>query len=231
MSNLVYGYARISKRTQKIERQINNLEKFKEGIVIEQEAFTGTSINRPVWDKLQRKLKKGDTIIFDSVSRMSRNKEEGTEKYFELLEKGINLVFIKEPHINTDSYKKALEGTSLPTTDNNVVNAILEGVKEALNIMAKNNIELAFEQSEKEVKDIQQRTKEGLREAKERGSQIGQIKGSKLTTKKSIEKKEKIKKIFNKFGGNMNGKETIELLGISRNTFYKYVREIESENN
>lgn len=51
-------------------------------------------------------LKRGDTVIFDSVSRMSRNAEEGFQLYMELLEKGINLEFINEPHINTDYYKK-----------------------------------------------------------------------------------------------------------------------------
>lgn len=51
-------------------------------------------------------LKRGDTVIFDSVSRMSRNAEEGFQLYMELLEKGINLEFINEPYINTDYYKK-----------------------------------------------------------------------------------------------------------------------------
>ena len=51
-------------------------------------------------------LKRGDTVIFDSVSRMNRNAEEGFQLYMELLEKGINLEFINEPYINTDYYKK-----------------------------------------------------------------------------------------------------------------------------
>ena len=50
-----------------------------------------------------------DTIIFDSVSRMSRNAEEGFNQYKDLFSKGINLVFLKEPHINTSVYKNAMQ--------------------------------------------------------------------------------------------------------------------------
>ena len=52
---------------------------------IVQEAYTGTSILRPEWSKLYRVLKDGDTVVFDSVSRMSRNAEEGFSLYEESL--------------------------------------------------------------------------------------------------------------------------------------------------
>ena len=78
--------------------------------MIIEEAFTGTKIDRPEWNKLYKKAKSGDTIIFDSVSRMSRNAEDGFNTYEELYNRGINLVFLKEPHINTDTYKKSLTG-------------------------------------------------------------------------------------------------------------------------
>lgn len=67
---------------------------------IVQEAYTGTSILRPEWSKLYRILKKGDTVVFDSVSRMSRNAEEGFSLYEDLYNKGIQLVFLKEHHID-----------------------------------------------------------------------------------------------------------------------------------
>ena len=69
----MYGYCRISQKKQSIERQIRNIkEAYPEAVIIE-EAFTGTKIDRPEWNKLYKKAKSGDTIIFDSVSRMSRN--------------------------------------------------------------------------------------------------------------------------------------------------------------
>ena len=72
-----YGYARISNRTQNIERQIRNIKAAEPEAVIIQETYTGLKTNRPAWDKLKKKLQAGDTVIFDSVSRMSRNAEEG----------------------------------------------------------------------------------------------------------------------------------------------------------
>ena len=71
------------------------------------EAYTGTSITRPEWLKLYRILKSGDTVVFDSVSRMSRNAEEGFALYEDLYHKGIQLVFLKEHHIDTETYKKS----------------------------------------------------------------------------------------------------------------------------
>lgn len=109
----VYGYARISRRTQNIERQIRNMIAYDSNIKVYKEAFTGTKINRPEFDKLLKRANKGDTIVFDSVSRMSRNAEEGIKLYFELYDKGINLVFLKERHIDTDAYNKALKNQEL----------------------------------------------------------------------------------------------------------------------
>ena len=50
-------------------------------------------MDRPEWNKLYEKAKEGDTIVFDSVSRMARNAAEGVQIYFELYEKGIQLIF------------------------------------------------------------------------------------------------------------------------------------------
>ena len=104
-----YGYTRISKPKQSIDRQIRNIKAAFPNAVIIQEVYTRTSLNRKEWIKLYNKVKSGDTIIFDSVSRMSGNAVDGFAAYEELYNKGVNLVFLKEPHINTDTYKAALE--------------------------------------------------------------------------------------------------------------------------
>ena len=224
-----YLYARISRKSQNIQRQITNLtQKYPNGILIE-EAFTGTTLQRPKFERLLKQVKSGDTIVFDSVSRMSRSEAEGIEQYMELFNKGINLIFLKEPHINTATYKKQIQDTNLPSTDNKVVNMILEGVTNALKELAKEQIKIAFDQAEKEVKDLQKRTSEGMREAKERGKRIGTEKGRKLVTKKSIEKKQEIKKYAKDFGGALTDKDVIKLLEITRNTYYKYKKELIEE--
>ena len=226
----IYSYNRISTNKQSIERQIRNAKALYPNAIIVEEVFTGTKIyNRPKWNDLIKKVKAGDTIVFDSVSRMSRNAEEGFATYKELFDKGIELVFIKEPHINTETYKKALTGGIELT--GTMVDSILEGINKYLLALAEQQIKLAFEQSEKEVKDLQQRTKEGIETARLNGKQIGLEKGTKLTTKKSIEAKEQIIKYSKDFKGTLKDTEVIKLIGISRNSYYKYKKELVEELN
>lgn len=194
---------------------------------IVQEAYTGTSILRPEWSKLYRILKKGDTVVFDSVSRMSRNAEEGFSLYEDLYHKGIRLVFLKEHHIDTETYQKALSGSIAMTGTN--VDFILKGINEYLMALAKEQIKLAFEQSEKEVADLHQRTREGLVTAKLNGKQVGRKKGTGFETKKSKAAKEKIRIHCKAFGGTLDDVECMKLTGLARNTYYKYKRQIRAE--
>ena len=224
----VYGYCRISRRSQNIERQVRNILAAYPNADIRQEAYTGTKVQgRKAFEKLLKSVNPRDTIVFDSVSRMSRNAEEGFEIYKQLFDNGVNLVFLKEPHINTDTYKQAIEKTFAMT--GTAVDHILKGINEYLIELSKEQIRLAFEQAEKEVTDLHERTKEGIETARQAGKQIGQVKGAKLTTKKSVEMKKKIRLMSKDFTGNMTDKMVIETLGIARNTYYKYKKELFSE--
>lgn len=223
----IYGYCRISTKQQSIDRQIRNIKNEYNAAVIVTEAYSGTTINRPEWNKLYKKAKAGDTIVFDSVSRMSRNADEGFALYEELYNKGIELVFLKEPHINTVTYKKALQNNVSMTGTN--VDYILQGVNKYLMALAKEQIRIAFEQSEKEVEDLHQRTKEGIATARLNGKQIGQKQGAKLTTKKSIEAKKQIQKYSKDFDGQLADTDCMRMVGIARNTYYKYKREMKAE--
>ena len=223
--NKTYGYCRISTSKQNIDRQIRNITEFNKDAVIVKEVFTGTKFQgRKEFEKLLKKIKAGDTIIFDSVSRMSRDADEGWTTYETLYNKGINLVFLNEPHINTATYRKAVSD-SIPMTGTNV-DFILEGVNRYLMELAKEQIRLAFEQSEKEVSDLHKRTKGGIETARRNGKQIGRAKGSTIVTKKSIVAKETIRKHNKAFGGSLDDMQTMKLAGVSRVTFYKYKKEI-----
>ena len=105
---MTYGYCRISTKKQNIERQERNIKETYPEALIRKEVYTGTKSDRKEWSKLLKALKPADTVVFDSVSRMSRNAEEGFETYERLYNAGVNLVFLKEPHINTDTYKQAM---------------------------------------------------------------------------------------------------------------------------
>ena len=102
---MIYGYARISRRSQNIERQIRNIIAMYPDAIIYEESFTGTKVEgRKEFEKLINRVKDGDTIVFDSVSRMSRNADEGIDLYMKLFNRGVELVFLKESYINTEVY-------------------------------------------------------------------------------------------------------------------------------
>lgn len=224
-----YGYCRISTAKQSVERQVRNIKAKYQDAYIVKEAYTGTAIQRPEWKKLYQILQEGDTVVFDSVSRMSRNAEEGYRLYEELYNRNINLVFLKEPHINTATYRKALNcGIGLTGTN---VDYILKGVNEYMLSLAKEQIKLAFIQAEKEVADLHQRTREGIMTARLSGKQIGRPVGkSSHDTQKGIEAKQIIMLHSKTFGGSLEDPECIKLCGISRNTYYKYKRELKEKN-
>ncbi len=224
----LYGYCRVSTGKQSIERQVRNILSAYPEAVIVRETYTGTKFQgRRELDKILRAVKGGDMIIFDSVSRMSRNAEEGFKLYEELYHKDVSLVFLKEPHINTETYKKAVANQIALTGDK--VDFILEGVNRYLMELAKEQITLAFMQAEKEVSDLRQRTKEGIETARLAGKQIGQVPGRKLTTKKSMDSKRIIRQYNKDFGGQLNNEQTRKLAGISKASYYKYKAELFSE--
>lgn len=225
---MIFGYARISKKQQNIERQVRNILAFDPNASIIKEAFSGTTQERPEWRKLMKRIKPDDTIIFDSVSRMSRDAEDGFEEYQTLYDAGVRLVFLKEPHINTDTYKNALT-QRIEMTGNEIADEYVKATNNVLMILAKQQIKLAFDQAQKEVQDLHDRTSEGIKTAKMNGKQIGRQKGASVTTKKSVEAKALIQRHCKDFGGSLNDKDVMQLIGgISRNTYYKYKRELKS---
>jgi DNA invertase Pin-like site-specific DNA recombinase len=222
-----FGYCRISTGRQNIERQERNIRIAYPNAVIVKEVYTGTKFQgRKELEKILDKVQAGDTIIFDSVSRMSRDAEEGFRLYEELFQRDISLVFLKEPHINTETYKRAVKNQINMTGDK--IDLILEGVNQYLMELAREQIHIAFEQAEKEVSDLHQRTKEGIETARLNGRQIGQRKGTVYETRKAKAAKDIILRHNKSFGGSLTDEETIKQAGISRKSFYKYKRELRS---
>lgn len=235
--NKVYGYCRISRKEQNIERQVRNIKAVYPDALIIQEAYTGTKLDgRKQLEGLIATVKSGDKIVFDSVSRMSRNADEGFELYKQLYARGVELEFLKEPHINTSTYKAAqaqsISGCA-PMTGDKPTDALLSDMFAAVDkytlALAARQIQLAFTQAQKEVDDLHQRTKEGIQTARAAGKQIGAVKGKRLNVKKAAPAKELILKHCKTFGGALNDAETIKVIGIARNTFYKYKRELLDE--
>lgn len=237
----VYGYCRISTAKQSLTRQVENISKAYPTAEIITEVYTGTKSDRPEWRKLKTKVLKqvlkGEeiTIVFDSVSRMSRNAAEGFKEYIELFDSNISLVFLKEPYVNTDTYKQAmnsqleLQADTGDSSTDDLINTIFGAIKRYQLALAEKQIQLAFEQSEKEVADLQQRTAEGMR-ASGAAEKISKSKtGTTYTVKKSAAAKQIIKEKYIGFGGQNTVEDICKIAGISRNTFFKYRTELIAE--
>ena len=138
---------------------------------------------------------------------------------------GVNLIFLKEPHINTSTYRTAISN-SIDLTGNQIADVYIQATNQVLMMLAEQQVHLAFEQSQKEVQDLRDRTREGIVTAKLNGKVVGRPTGSKIETKKSKECKQKIVKYSKKFEGALADTDVIKLLNISRNSYYKYCREL-----
>ena len=223
----IYGYARISTVKQSIERQRKIIkERYPDAIMVE-EQYTGTKMDRPQWNRLQKQLKAGDVVVFDEASRMARNAEEGFRVYQELYNRGVELVFLNEPHISTSVFRET-ESKSIPMTGTDV-DLILKGVNAYLMTLAEKQIRIAFERAQAEVDHLRRRTKEGVEVARINGKQIGRVTGQKYETKKAKEAKAVIRKHNKDFGGQLNDVDCMKLAGITRNTYYKYKKELKEE--
>lgn len=250
---MVYGYARTSTPKQKILRQTESIKEYanKNDLTITEifaEAYTGTSVDRPEFQKLLKKVKTGDIIIFDSVSRMSRDENEGFDLYTDLFNKGTQLVFLKEPTINTKVYKQALDKhanerieTLAKETGNKATTRFIHAVISAINDftldLVKEQIRLAFAQAQAEVDNIHKLTKDGIAKAREQGKPVGgqaQI-GMKKKSSKAEAVKPLILKYSKDFHGHNNDFETIGIIKqitnktLARNSYYRYKRELAEE--
>ena len=227
---MVYGYCRISTKQQSIERQVRNILAEYPKAKLYKEAFTGTKLDRPEFKKLLDSAKKARnkgedvTIVFDSVSRMSRNADDGYKQYQELYNMGIELVFLKEPYINTATYRSSVkqqEDAAQAAAQANkcsdedtaaFVGGLMTLLNNYINSLTRKQIKQAFEQT-----------------ARLAGKQIGQREGAKLTVKKAAPAKAAILKHCADFGGTLSDKECMQLAGVSRNTYFKYKRELKEQ--
>lgn len=233
-----YGYCRVSTMHQSLTRQVKNIKETCPGATIFEEKWTGTTTDRPSFNRLLKIVKEGDTIYFDEISRMSRNAAEGYQIYRDLYERGINLVFIKERALDTDNFRKTQQ---LSMTGHEITDVFLEACNKVLWLLAENQIKSAFEAAETEVTLLHKRVSEGMKEACKQWDEDellgrphekrkpGRQKGAVVTTHKSLDAKRVILRHSKDFGGSLSDPDCIKLAGCSRNAFYKFKRELKQE--
>lgn len=238
--NKIFGYCRVSTKKQGtkngIQRQITNIQREYPTAILVKEIYTGSTQARPAWENLLKKVDKDTTIVMDSVSRMSRSAEQGFLDYKKLYELGVKLVFLKEPHINTDVFKASVNNIIKISicSGNKAVDDYIRGNADLINKLilqlAEEQIKLAFQRAEAELLDIHNRISEGIRESKKiPGKRIGMPKGSTYETKRGKMCKEIILKHSLTFGGTLSDLEVIKLCGCSQNSYYKYKAQLKNK--
>lgn len=216
-----YNYMRISTKEisdkQSFTRQKNSLDAYAKENDIEytlefKDDMTGQTFDRPSWNKLERIVKQGDTIVFKEISRFTREAEQGYSKYMELMQKGINLVFIDNMTVSTDYIKNL---TDIAESQNLVTKTALEGTIKLLLI-----VELDRVQQEREI--IVKRIKQGIKASPNKsGRRAGTL--DKMT--------DELEKDIIEFLGDRSIKQ-VDLMrkhGISRNTLKKYIEIVKEE--
>lgn len=210
-----YSYMRIStseeRGLQKFSRQEKSLKAYAESHNIDyllefKDDCSGKDFNRPQWIKLEKLLQKGDTVIFKDISRFTRQAEEGYMKYMELMDRGINLVFIDNPTISTEYIKNLC---NIANSHNLVVKTALDSTIKLLLI-----VELDRVQQEREI--FIKRIKQGIQASnKKSGRPVGNL--DKLTD----ELREDIKLFIN--DRSIKQVDLMNKHNISRNTLKKYI--------
>lgn len=216
----IYSYQRISTKEstdkQSFKRQDKSIKKYAEDMQMDillefKDDCSGKDFNRPQWKKLESIVKNGDTIIFKDVSRFTRQANEGYEKYMDLMNKGVNLIFIDNPTISTDYIKNL---TNIANSQELVTKTALEGTIKLLLI-----VELDRVQKEREI--FIQRVRQGIQASeKKSGRKQGTL------DKMSDELREDIKLYIN--DRSIKQVDLMKKHSISRNTLKKYVEILKS---
>ncbi len=217
-----FSYKRISTKEerglQKYNRQEAALKKYAAENGIEfvaefQEDESGKSFdNRREWKRLEKLVQPGDTIVFKDISRFTREANNGYNKYMELLERGVELVFIDNPTISTEYIKQLL---NVAEQQNIVARTSLESTVKLLIIVELDRVE-------QERLILINRIKCGISASeKQQGRKPGQL--DKMTAELEADIKA--------FLGDRSIKQVdlMEKHKISRNTLKKYI-ELVKEN-
>lgn len=103
MVSKTYGYIRVSSKDQHLDRQLQALIEYgvNERDVVQDKA-SGKDFNRNGYLTLKSSLLRvGDTLVIKELDRLGRNMDMVKSEWRELQEKGINIVVLDTPILNT----------------------------------------------------------------------------------------------------------------------------------
>lgn len=212
---VLYGYCRTTSNRQIIEVQEKKILERYPNSKIFKDKFNSQSkeVSFKELKKLKKKIKTQDFLILESILALGKNPLEIYLEYTYFFKKGVNLIFLREPFFNSNVYSKDLNLEKLEE-------------KEYFYKLLQNQIIAYIEKKNESKNKISQNTKLGLSKLKKLEFLLGRKKGQKIETLKSIESKNRILELSKDFNGALKDIEIIEILKISRNTYYKYKKEL-----
>lgn len=215
-------YMRISTKEERGLQKYNRQEKALSKYLREQnindaywfkEDASGKNFNdRREWNRLEKLLDTGDTIVFKDISRFTREAENGYKKYMELLNNGIELIFIDNQTISTPYIKQLL---NIAEEQNLVARTSLESTVKLLLIVE-------LDRAEQERKILINRIKNGIEASeKKQGRKTGTL------DKLSDSLKADIIRYLN--DRNIKQVDLMRIHKVSKNTISKYIKIIKAE--
>ncbi|MEK4894009.1 recombinase family protein [Bacillus sp. FSL M7-0996] len=203
MKHKKFGYVRVSSKDQNEERQIQNMKDLgieDRDIFIDKES--GKNMERENYQILKRLVRTGDTIVFDSLTRLGRNMNDTLEEFRYYEKHKVNLQFIKEPYINVNY---------IGENTNDVIQSAIQ--KATLTVLS------AF--AEKERIDIKQRQAEGIALARKQGKRLG---------RPPVEITEEFANAYKEWkSGSITAVGAMKKYGIKRSSFYKLAKQYEEK--
>ena len=217
----VVAYMRISTKEergkQKFTRQEQAIKRWQKENNVEisdrriyKDDASGKNFDRPAWEELESDIQAGDTIVFKEVSRFTRQRDAGFEKYMSLMNKGIQLVFLDNPTLNTE-YIENMQCTADRMKQENIIGGM------TLEFVIRLLLVTELDRAEKEREITVKRIKDGIKAStKKSGRKQGQL------DKMSDALREDIKKYLS--DRSIKQVDLMEKHHISRNTLKKYIQ-------
>lgn len=178
---------------------------------------SGKSFDRKSWKELEKDITDGDTIVFKDLCRFTREYENGFEKYMELLNRNINLVFIDNPTVSTEYIKSMMDVAE--KQQNRIAKKSLKDTIELLLLVE-------LDRAEQERAITVQRIRDGITAStKKSGRPFGKL------DKMSEELEADIRQYINQSitDKTITVTDIMEKHGISRNTVKKYIKIVSAE--
>ena len=196
----VWGYARVSSKEQNEDRQVIELQPL---VTTEShllvEKQSGKNFDRPIYKSLKNIMREGDVLVIKSLDRLGRSYDQMKEEWKDLSDRGIKIKVLDTPMLDTSKYDDILMGKFVSDVVLNVLSFVAEN----------------------ERKNIKQRQAEGIAAAKSNGVRFGRPKAAYPEDFEVAYKEWK--------SGKIKAVEAIKSLDLKKTTFYKLVKEYESE--